>query len=228
MTGTFANTAAILLGSLLGSLLKKGLKPRYEQALFTAVGLAACALGVSTIAQNLPQSQYPVLFIVSLALGGLAGSALDLEQRFHRLTARFSKTNLGEGLSTAILLFCMGTLSILGPIRSALAGDHTFLFTNATLDFVTSLVLASSYGIGIAAAAGVLFCWQGAIYLGAGFLAEFLTGGVLCELSILGGILIAASGLSILKIKDCKTMNLLPCLLVPPAFFALRLLAGLG
>ena len=86
------------------------------------------------------------------------------------------KVGLGEfakGLSTAILLFCIGTLSILGPIESALHGNHTYLFTNAALDFVTSMVLASTYGIGIGLAAPVLFLWQGAIYINAGLYRAF-------------------------------------------------------
>lgn len=223
MIGTITNTAAILAGSAIGSIVKKGLKEKYQNALFNAMGLAAAALGINTVASSMPNSKYPVLFIVSLALGSLLGHFLDLNDRFQQLAGKFS-SDLGQGLSTAILLFCFGTLSILGPIESALHGDHTFLFTNAALDFVTSMTLASAYGIGIALAAVVLFLWQGAIYLGAGFLADFLTANLLTEISIIGGILIASSGLSILKIKDCKTLNLLPALLVPPIWFTLKAL----
>lgn len=221
MIGTITNACTILLGSILGSLLKKGIKKEYQDALYTAMGLAAFALGINAVIQNMPNSKYPVLFIVSLAAGSLIGHMAGLEQRFYSLTGRFSKTNLGEGLSTAILLFCIGSLSILGPIEANLHDNYTFLFTNATLDFVTSTVLASTYGIGIAAAAGVLFCWQGSIYLAAGFLAGFLTPELLTEISVVGGILIASSGLSILKVKDCKTMNMLPALLVPPIWFVI-------
>ncbi|MCD7761191.1 MAG: DUF554 domain-containing protein [Clostridiales bacterium] len=217
MLGTIVNTCCILTGSVVGSLVKRGLKPEYQSALFTACGLAATGLGINSVVQNMPDSQYPVLFIISLALGGLVGTALDLNGRFHRLTESRSGSGsrLGEGLSTAILLFCIGTLSILGPINSALYGDNTYLFTNATLDLVTSMVLASTYGIGIAIAAGVLFCWQGAIYLLATLLGSFMTEAMMTEISIVGGFLIASSGLSILGIRDCKTLNLLPALAVP-------------
>ena len=124
-------------------------------------------------------------------------------------------------MSTGILLFCIGTLSILGPIQSALYGDHTYLLTNATLDFVTSMVLASTYGIGMALTAIVLFCWQGGIYLLARALGSFMTPDMMKELSIVGGFLIFGSGLSILGIKDCKTMNMLPSLVIPVVFCAL-------
>ncbi len=222
MIGTIVNTGTILTGSIIGSILKKGIKEEYQSALYNAMGFAATALGINAVVTNMGKSTFPVLFIMSLAIGSLVGTMLDLNGKFNGLTGKFSKTNLGEGLSTAILLFCIGTLSILGPIESAVHGDHTYLFTNATLDFVTSMVLASTYGIGIAAAAGVLFCWQGSIYVGAGFLTSFLTPELLTEISIVGGVLIASSGLSILKIKDSKSLNMLPSLLVPILWFLIK------
>lgn len=218
MLGTIVNTSTILAGSVIGSVFKKGLKEKHQNALFTAMGLAAAGLGINAVVQNMPKSNYPVLFIVSLALGGLLGTTWDLENRFQSLADRFSTGQLSKGLSTGILLFCIGTLSILGPIQSALYGDNTYLLTNATLDFVTSMVLASTYGIGIALTAVVLFCWQGSIYLLATVLGPFMTPDMMTELSIVGGFLIACSGLSILNIKDCKTMNMLPALAVPILF----------
>ena len=222
MLGTLVNVGAIVAGSLIGSVARRGIRPEYQKALFTAMGLAATGLGINAVVQNMPHSVFPVLFIISLAVGGVVGTMLDVEDRFNRLTGRFSSGNLAQGLSTAILLFCMGTLSILGPMQSALNGDNTYLFTNATLDFVTSMALASTYGPGIAFAAVVLFCWQGSIYGGAGVLSDFLTPELMTELSVVGGFLIAASGLAILNIKNCRTLNLLPALLVPPAWFLLK------
>ena len=218
MLGTIVNTCTILTGSLIGSVFKKGIGEKQQNALFTAMGLAAAGLGINAVVQNMPKSNYPVLFIVSLALGSLIGTTLDLDTRFQKLADRFSVGQLSKGLSTGILLFCIGTLSILGPINSALYGDNTYLFTNATLDLVTSMVLASTYGIGIALTAIVLFCWQGSIYLLATLLGSFMTADMMTELSIVGGFLIASSGLSILNIKDCKTMNMLPSLAVPLLF----------
>lgn len=227
MIGTIANVCTIITGSIIGSIVRKGIKEEYQDALFTAMGLAATALGINAVVSNMPNSQYPVLFIISLAAGTLIGTILNIDGGFQRLTSRFGASHLGQGLSTAILLFCIGTLSILGPIQSALYGDHTYLFTNATLDFVTSMVLASTYGIGIALAAIVLFLWQGSIYLGAGFLAPFLSAELLTEISIIGGILIASSGIGILGLKDCKTLNMLPALLVPAIWFAIKGVVGM-
>ena len=222
MLGTIVNTGTILAGSVLGSVVKKGIKEEYQDALYNAMGLAAAVLGVNSVVGNLPNSDYPVLFILSLALGSLLGTIADLNGKFNGFVGKFSKSNLGQGLSTGILLYCIGSLSILGPIQSALNHDNTYLFTNATLDFVTSTVLASTYGIGMAAAALVLFCWQGSIYLCAGALSAFISPEFMCEVSIVGGVLIFSSGLSILGIKDCKTLNMLPSLLVPVIWFIVK------
>lgn len=221
MIGTIINSLAILISSIIGSLVKKGLGEKYQVILYNSMGLAACAIGLNAIISNMSNSKYPVLFIVSLTVGGIIGTALNLSENFDNLTQKFSKSNLSQGLSTAIIISCVGSLSILGPIESAVHGNITYLLTNATLDFITMGLLASTYGIGIAFTSIVLFVWQGSIYLGASFLINFLTPELMCEITLIGGFLIAASGLSILKIKDINSINLLPALLVPPIWFAL-------
>lgn len=187
------------------------------------MGLCALVIGINSCCKYMPQSQYPVLFIISMALGALIGFILDLSGRFDKLVAKLSKSksggNLGQGLSTAILLFCVGPLSMLGPVVSALTGDNTYLFTNATLDIVTAMVLASTYGINIIWSALVLIVWQGSFYFAAQCSASAVSDSLMTELSIVGGILIASSGLAILGIKDCKTLNLLPPLVIPILFF---------
>ena len=134
----------------------------------------------------------------------------------------FSKSNLAEGLSTGILLFCIGTLSMVGPVMSALYGDNTYLFTNATLDFVTSMVLASTYGIGMVFAAPVLFLFQGSIYCITVLAGNVLSGELMNEISIIGGVLIASSGFSILQKKDYHTLDMLLAFFVPVIFFILK------
>lgn len=222
MLGTIVNTATIVTGTIIGHIAKKGIKEKYQQVLFNAMGLAAVALGFNAVSNNLPKSQYPVLFIISLAIGGLAGTMLKLDERFKKLSSRIGTSNLAQGLSTGILLYCIGTLSIVGPVMSALYGDNTYLFTNATLDLVTSAVLATTYGIGMLWAAPVLFLWQGAIYLLTVLAGNIIPTPLVTEISVVGGVLIAASGFSILGIKDCKTINMLPALAVPMLFFILK------
>ena len=226
MIGTIVNTCTIIAGTILGTLLHRGVKDQYKTALYNGLGLASLAIGLNATIQNFPKSQYPVLFIVAIAIGGVVGTAIDVDGRFKRLVNRRSENgqgrNLADGLATAILLYCIGPLSMLGPVISALKGDHTFLFTNATLDFVSSAVFASTYGIGMMLAAPVLFLWQGAFWLVATLSSSAVSDELMAELLIIGGLLITGSGLSLLQLKDCKTLNLLPALLVPIVWFLLR------
>ena len=226
MLGTVVNTGCIVVGSLVGSLLKKGLGEKYQNVLYNAMGLVSLALGANTFVQNMPKSEFPVLFIISIALGGIVGTALDLDGRTKRLIAKRGGEGLANGLITACLLFCVGTFSIVGPILSATTGDNTFLFTNATLDLVTSTVFATTYGIGIIIAAPILFCWQGMFYLIGKFAASspLLQGEMVNEMAIVGGLLIISSGLSLLKLKDCKTLNYIPALLVPAVYVLVKAL----
>lgn len=224
MLGTLVNTGCIIIGSVVGSLIKKGLGEKYQKVLYYAMGLASMALGFNTFVQNMPKSEFPVLFILSLALGGILGTVLNLDGRTKASIAKRGGEGLASGLITACLLFCVGTFSIVGPILSATTGDNTFLFTNATLDLVTSMVFAATYGIGIIFSAAVLFCWQSFFYLLAKLLmgTTLLEGTLINELSIVGGVLIVSSGLSLLQIKDCKTLNYLPALLVPVLWFLIK------
>lgn len=251
MIGTIVNTCTIIAGSIVGSLLHRGIKERYKIMLYDALGLASIAIGLNATITNFPKSEFPVLFILALSVGGVAGTWLDIDGRFHRLVDRRAKrgskahkkpqnaqgphpaqghkagggsANLADGLSTAILLYCIGPLSMLGPVISALQGDHTFLFTNATLDLVSSMIFASTYGIGMALAAPVLFCWQGMFYLVARLSSEAVSDALMAELLIVGGLMIAGSGLNLLRMKQLKVLNLLPALLVPVLWFAVRAL----
>ena len=227
MLGTIVNTCTIIVGSIAGAVMNRGIKEKYKETLYTALGLACLGIGLNAVISNFGKSEYPVLFIVSIALGSVIGTALNLDGRFANLINKRSKnknknTYLADGLSTAILLYCIGPLAMLGPVISALKGDNTFLFTNATLDLVTSAVFASTYGIWVILAAPVLFCWQGMFYLVAKVSSTAISEALMAELLIVGGLMIVASGLSLLKLKDCKTLNMLPSLLIPVIWFLIK------
>ncbi len=224
MLGTIVNTACIIVGTLVGTIFKKGLGEKYTTALFNILGVVCLALGISTFTQNISKSEFPVLFILSLAIGGIIGTALDLDGRCKRYLAKKGGDSFANGLITACLLYCIGTFSIVGPIMSALQGDNTFLFTNSTLDLVSSTIFATTYGFGMVLAAPVLFCWQGAIWLIAKLASSspLLQGTLVNEMAAVGGILIVASGLSILKLKDIKTLNYIPALFVPVLWFLIK------
>lgn len=233
MLGTIVNTCTILLGGTFGAIVRTGIGEKYKKTLFDALGLCCLVLGINAALPNMAKSEYPVMFIVSLAIGGIIGTRLDLAGRIDRLNAKLNarsgkETNGLQGLMTGILLYCIGTFSIVGPVLSYLSPSHgwafnepgnTFLYTNATLDLVTSAVLAASYGWIMLLAAPVLFCWQGMFYLIAYLCGDGMPEPMRVELSIVGGVLIVSSGISILGIKDLKTVNLLPSLLVPVVFY---------
>lgn len=233
MLGTIVNTATIVAGGVLGALFGSGIKEKYKTILFNALGLACLVLGVNSALPNMAKSEYPVLFIASLAIGGVIGARLDLQGRIDRANARLNQksgkeSNSLQGLMTGFLLYAIGTFSVVGPVLSALSPSHgwafgesanTFLYTNATLDFVTSAVLAASYGWIMILAAPMLFCWQTIFYCLGYFCGDGMPEPMRVELSIVGGVLIVSSGLSILGIKDCKTVNLLPSLMVPIIFY---------
>ncbi len=216
MIGTIVNAIAILIGSIVGGFFKRLMNEDLNNKLLDTMGLAAFGIGINSVVQNMPDSEYPVLFIASLALGCIAGTLIKIDERVGRLTSSKGKdANLATGIITGCLIFCVGTLSILGPVQAALYQDHTFLFTNATLDLVTSMVLASAYGAGMVICAAVLVLWQGSIY-GLTLLAgNILTDNMMTELGIVGGFLIAMTGLNIMGVKKFRTLDYLPALLVP-------------
>lgn len=226
MFAILINVLAVLAGSAIGALAKKGIREKYFTVLNTAMGLAALVLGVNVAMQNMQKSEYPVLFIISLALGGLFGTLLRLDQRMERATAKVAGSHLSEGITTAVLLCCVGTMAMMGPVMSALYGDDTYLYTLAMLNLVTMIVIASSYGFGTAITAVFVLLWLSFFYGIAKVSQSFISEELIRECSIVGGVLIAASGLGVLHIKDCKTINLLPALLMPMLFFlGMRLLA---
>lgn len=224
MIGTIVNTGAIILGSSLGGTLKKSALTKHTATMTKAIGLVATALGISMISKNMRASSEPVLFIISMILGCLIGSLLKITERVDKLGEKGAESgsNLVEGLTTAVLLFCIGALSIMGPIESALKGDPTLLFTNALLDLITSFILATTFGIGIILAAPILFIWQTSIYMMALLSGAFITEAMMVEVSIVGGILIFGTGLNVLEITKIKTLDFLPGLFIPIAYLLFR------
>lgn len=236
MLGTIVNTATILVGGVIGAIVREGIGEKYKSAMFNALGLACLVLGINAALPNMAKSEYPVMFILSLAIGGVIGTKLDLSGRIDRLNAKLNakqgkENNSLNGLVTGILLYTIGTFSIVGPVLSYLSPSHgwafnesgnTFLYTNATLDLVTSAVLAATYGWIMLLAAPVLFCWQGMFYAIAYYCGDGMPEPMRTELCIVGGILIVSSGLGILGIKNCKTVDLLPSLLVPVVFYLIK------
>lgn len=226
--GTVVNVAAILVGGAAGLMLNNGLKENYRTIINQAIGLSVVFVGASgcIAAMGKPQAS-PILFILSLALGGILGELLKIEQNLERLGDWLqSRVKVKEGVGSvsrgfvaASLLFCVGTMAVMGSFESGVQGKHTILYAKSLLDGITSIVMASTLGVGVLFSAASVFLYQGALTVLAGFASPYLTAEILTEISIVGGILITAIGLNMLGITKIKVGNLLPSLLVPVIYY---------
>lgn len=226
MFGNYVNAIAIIVGCLIGIGIKKGLKDKYKTIVMQGIGLSVLFIGASTTIGGMlnPKSE-PILFIVSIVIGAIVGEMIGIERALEKLGGILQKKvgkgehNIAQGFVTASLLFCVGTMAILGSLDSGLRDNHNMLLAKSVLDGVTSIILTTTLGIGVIFSAGSVFIYQGAIVLFANFLEPFLTSDVIREMSIIGGILIVGIGLNILEIKKIRTANLLPAILVPAIYY---------
>ena len=228
MLGTIVNALAILLGGSLGLLFRRGLSERFKAIVMQAIPLGVLFIGLSmALGGLLARGAEPLLFIISLVLGGIAGEALRLEERLEklgqRLQARFARGErdgrFAEGFVSASLLFCVGAMAIVGSIQDGLKGDPRVLFAKSLLDGVTSIIMASSLGPGVLFSAFAVFFYQGTITVLAMASSVGVNQDLLREMSIVGGILIFAIGLDMLAIKKIKVGNLLPAIFVPALYY---------
>lgn len=229
MLGTYVNMAAILAGTLAGLIFRKGLPQRFKDILMQAIGMATLFIGSATALGGLlnPESE-PLLFIISLALGGVLGELFKIEQGLEKMGNRLQKQmgeqhgRISEAFVTSSLLFCIGSMAIVGSMKSGLEGDHSILYAKSILDGIASMVLASTLGIGVLFSILSVLLYQGGLTLLSGFLEPWISEAMIREMSNVGGILIFGIGLSLLKIKEIRTGNLLPALFLPPLYLVLK------
>ena len=221
MLGTIVNSVVVIVGSILGIILRKGINERYKNTIIDGVSLGLLVVGImgGIKTNNL------VLVIISLALGGLIGEAIDIEGGLIKLGKKVEK-RFGQGDSyfakafvSATLVFCIGAMAIVGSLESGLTGNHETLFAKSTMDGIFAIIFASSLGIGTAFAAVPIFIYQGSITLLAGYLKDILTPELINEMSAIGGILIIGIGINLLNIKKIKVGNLLPAVFIPLIYF---------
>lgn len=231
MFGTIVNAIAIIAGSLVGMLLRGGLQDRYRNILEHAMGLSVLFVGISgAMSGLLDTNASPVLYILSLAVGGLLGEWLCIEARLQqlgdRLQEKLSKPNqegsISEGFVTGSLLFCVGTMAVLGSIQSGVQGEHTILLTKSLIDGITALVLASTLGVGVAFSGMSVLLYQMVLTLLAQWIRPILSEEILLEIGIIGGVMITAIGLNMLKLTKIRVGNLLPALLIPIVYVMVR------
>jgi uncharacterized membrane protein YqgA involved in biofilm formation len=225
MVGTLVNAAAIVVGSSLGLVFRKSLPEKYQDVYFQAVGLFTMLLGVK---MSLGIGS-PLLVVLSLVLGGFAGMRMQLEKRAEQLggyiKARTRSTNdrFTEGLITAFLLFCMGSMTIVGAIEEGFGQTSDLLLTKSIMDFFSSIMLASGLGIGVLFSAVLVLLFQGGITLLVSVIGRDIPAEIVSEITVVGGIILIGLSINLLKIKKLDIINLLPALLLICLFVWLKL-----
>lgn len=212
MLATIVNMLAVIIGSILGLCLKRGIPNQAKDTIMQGMGLMTIVIGLKMALS----SEQDILIILSLIIGGVLGEWARLDQRLNRLGLQIKNklhvqdNNFVDGFVSASLIFCVGAMAIVGSIEAGLNHDYTVIFTKSTLDGIMSIVLASSMGVGVAFSALVILIYQGALTLLAGILQNILIGNVITYMTAAGGVLIMGIGLGIANIKDINTINLLP------------------
>jgi uncharacterized membrane protein YqgA involved in biofilm formation len=225
MTGTLINTGAVILGSSVGLLLKQNLPEKYKQVFFQVVGLFTMILGISMAIKL----ESPLLVVFSLILGGFVGEWLNLDDKSqsvgNRLKKRFKLKNekFTEGFVTGFLLFCMGSMSILGAIEEGFGKTSDILLVKSLMDAFSSIILASTLGIGVLFSSLTVLLFQGGITLLVMLLGKDIPAEIISGITTVGGLILVALGFHLLQVKQFKVINLLPSLFFICLFVWLKL-----
>jgi len=224
LIGTIVNVAAICAGALVGVALKRGIPDRIKDTVVQGLGLAVILIGLDMAMET----QNPLIVIASLVLGGLIGGILDIDGWVNRLGRRLEKLvggqnggEIGRAFVTSTILFCVGAMAIMGAIEDGLTGRPTTLYAKAMLDGITSVIMASTLGIGVIFSAVPVLIYQGGITLGAVWAAAFMSPWVVAELTASGGLVVLGIGLNILGVTNICVANLLPAIFVATGIVAL-------
>lgn len=224
MLGPIVNGIAILICALAGRFLIRGLSGRFEIIIKKAIGLSIIYIGISGAMEN----ERVMLLIVSMVAGSIIGEWIDIDKAMNRLglwaekKLGFGEGNFSKGFVSASILFCTGSMAIVGAMQSGLQGNHEMLFAKSILDGVISIVFASTMGIGVAFSALPVFLYEGAIALGAGYIKDMLTAEIITEMSAVGSLLIAALGFNFLEVREIKVANMIPAIFLPWLFIGLE------
>ncbi len=221
LTGTLVNTATVIAGSLIGMFLGNILPERLRDTVMKGLGLCTFFIGIT----GMLGGANALITIISIAIGAVIGELCNLDghlNRFaERLETKFQKkggnTSLAEGFVTASLVFCVGAMTIVGALNDGLTGNHEMLFTKATLDFVSSMIFASSLGIGVLLAGISVFVLEGGIACLASVVAPLLqqNEAIIPEMTVVGSVLIMGLGLNLLGVTKLKIMNYIPSIFLP-------------
>jgi uncharacterized protein len=220
MIGTLVNTGSVIVGSMIGLLLHARLPQRYTRVVFQAIGLFTLFVGV---AMALKTSSYLIL-IFSLTVGSIIGEWINLDKWINlagegmRRKLKFSDERFSDGLVTAFLLFCMGSMTVLGAFEEGLGNKPNLLLAKSLMDGMASIALASAFGIGVLFAAIPLLIYQSALTFFASGLGNLLTESMVSEITATGGVMMIGLAFGILEIKKIRVINMLPSLFLAILF----------
>ena len=227
--GVLFNTLTVIIGSLLGLSFKKNVSSRLTDAVMCGLGLCTVYIGISgAISAGSDAQANPVMPIIAIALGVLAGTLLDIDGRLAKLgslveekftkkeagTGTAQKGRIAEGFVSACLLFCVGSMTIVGGINAGVSGDNTLYFTKGVLDFVSATALSVSFGMGVLLSAAFVFVFQGGLVLAATLIEPLLTTHMISEMNCVGSLLIVVIGLNLMGITKIKVADYLPSILI--------------
>ena len=214
--GSIVNAVSVIVGSIIGIYFGSFLSEKIRKTVFQIIGLFTLALGIQ---MSLKTNQFLIL-LVSLIIGTIIGESLSIEKGIESLSNKLkiklqSENKLfSEGLITAFLLYCVGSMTFVGSIEEGIHQDRNLMFTKSLMDGITSILLASSFGTGVLFSAIPLLIFQSALTLGAHYFESYLYPELITEISAVGGVIIIGIGLNILEITKIKVSNMLPALLL--------------
>ena len=223
MLGVLVNVITVILGSSVGLLFKKGIPERVSKA--AMIGLGACTVYIG-ITGSL-KGENVLILIASVVLGAITGTLLNIDGCINKLAEKVerkfkkdgSNVSIAEGIVSATLLFCVGSMTVTGSIQAGLTGDNSVLITKAMLDLVSSMMLASSLGIGVLLSAVAVFIIQGGLVLLAGLISPLMSAGAINEMTCAGSILIIMIGTNLMGITKIKVADYLPAILFAPIIY---------
>ncbi|MBI3015538.1 MAG: DUF554 domain-containing protein [Candidatus Tectomicrobia bacterium] len=219
MTGTLVNVVAVLVGSSVGMAIGKRIPEGLKKGIISGLGLATLLIGI----QMALKTGNILIPIASIVLGGLVGELLQIETFLEQLAERLrgysrsGSSTFVTGFITASLVFCVGSMTIVGSLQEGINGDSTLLITKSLMDGTASIAFASTLGIGVAFSALTVLIVQGSLTLLGQNLAFLLSGSLLNEMTAAGGLMIIGIGFLLLDIKKLKIANFLPALIIAPA-----------
>ena len=226
MLGVIVNTLAVIVGSSIGLLLKKGIPERVSEAVMTAIGLCSIYIGIDGALAG----DNTIVLIISMVLGTIIGTILDIDKGISRIGSFFERkfkksdgqASIAQGFMTGSLLFCIGAMTIVGSVNAGLVGDNELLFTKSVLDLISSCMLASSLGIGVMLASLFVLVFQGGIVLLSGLLQNVLTNpDIIAEITCAGSVIIIGLGINLTGLSKFKVANMLPAIFLVPLVYLL-------